>query len=376
MMKRILTIIACSALLLSCGGNGKKFNPSERLAQADGVEAVPVQKSVVDTIGIRLSVIPPALTNEITQVDADNIALRMMQMVAANGIGNLNNAPGFALCARVTSGDVKDTGTAPQKYLATYNVYLEVVNIITGDVFASTSQEISGVGNSPAKAVSSAFNELRPTPAIQSMIADGKAKIIDWYATNLSTFKAQVENACSESNYPLALAFVESVPAEAAEVYKYANDIHSDILAKFKAQVAENELTELRSAIGAANNAYSADVYAHLMMLPVGSEQLKQGQKLVKDYEASVAAARKAKISADSLQAERQQQLDLAQMNAELTKAKYQAEASSQAIRYSLIERQDKNRGFWSSLGSRVIGLIDRVTGSVGNPSVEEIIKR
>ena len=381
-MKRIIYAVGLSLLLASCGGNGgKKFNPSERMEQADSVVADttvnPIRDILNDSVSVKLSVLPPAILGVVTQNDADAIALRLMQLVTSQGIGCLNTTPSFVIGARITTSDVKATGTAPQKYLANISVTYEILNAITGDVYATANQELSGAGNSSQQAVSAAFNGIKITPELRTMLSDGKLRIINWFNQNLPTFKGQVESACSQGNYPLALALIESVPADAKQAYNYANTVHSQILTKFKTQVADQELTAMMAAINKANGTYSADVYAHMMMLPEGSAQYAQGQKALSEYEKQVQEARQAKVSADKAEAERQQQIRLAELNADLTKAQYQAEASSQAIRYSLIERQYMNKGFWSTLGYSILGMFNRKSGDpYAGPSLNEILKK
>ena len=381
-MKQIIYAAAISLMLASCGGNGgKKFNPSERMAQADSVVAdttdTSIQDILNDSTSVKLSVLPPAISETVTQDDADAIALKLMQLVTSQGIGCLNTTPSFAIGARVASSDVKATGTAPQKYLANISIIYEILNAVTGDVYATATQTLSGTGNSSQQAVSAAFKGITITPEIQKMLVDGKSKILHWFEQNLSTFKGQVESACSQGNYPLALALIESVPVDAKEAYRYANSVRPQVLNQFKSQIADKELTAIMAAITEANGDYSADVYAHMMMLPEGSTQFVKGQNALTEYEKQVKESRQAKVTADQAASERQHQMQLAELNADLVKAQYQAEASSQAIRLSLIDRQYMNKGFWSSLGYSILGLFNRKSGDpYAGPSLNEILKK
>ena len=103
-----------------------------------------------------------------------------------------------------------------------------------------------------------------------------------------------------------------------------------------------------------------------MKLLPSDSPQAKEAAKLLSDYESAV-TAKATKDQADAaakaeLDAQRAHETELATIEAERLKAKYQAKATEQALRQHMRDKDDKDRGFWGNLGARIIGVIDKVS--------------
>jgi len=189
-MKRvnIILAIACMTLAMaSCSDSNKKtFNPTERkssMTDAQREEALDKLKmslsaqvdSLLFTHGVKLSVLPPAPDgNDITESLAERIATKLVQITSANGIGGLNNSPNFALGARLSQTGRTATGSAPQKMLVKYDVTYEVINVPTGDVYATATDEIVGVGASFEEANANAVQEIKKLAQAPKDVANGK----------------------------------------------------------------------------------------------------------------------------------------------------------------------------------------------------------
>jgi hypothetical protein len=371
-MKRRPLILAFAALcvLSGCSGDSKKYEPKDRttstMSDSQRQKAIAAKKSqltldpvtMMTSNDVKLSVLPPYPAGDITEELSERIGVRMLSIIANNGIGGLNTVPGFALAAKISAGRKSATGTAPQKMVAEYTLGYQVINTVTGDVYATASQSISGVGDSYQQATLSAINSIKDDAAMQEMLASASAKIIEWFENNLPTFRNQVDAACTSGDYALALSLIQSVPQKATKAFEYANSRRSEISAKFQKSIAANELLAVKQAIQASGNTASADVYAHASLLPKDSKEYAEAQKLIAEYEKSV----NTKAQTDAARA---QQLELANIEAEKVKAKYQAKATELALRKHLREKDDRNRGFWGSLGSRIISAIDRLSGNV-----------
>lgn len=377
-----ITLLAIAATLTGCGGGntdgGKKFQPKDRttstLSDSERQAAIAAKKAalaidpvaMMTTNDVKMSVLPPTPEGDLNEALSEKIAVKMLQMIAQNGIGGLNTVPGFALTATLTNGEKSTTSTVPQKFIANYTLNYSVINTVTGDVYASASQDVTGVGNSFQQATNNAIKEIKNTAAIQQMLATGSEKIIAWYNENLGTLKSQVESAYGQRDYALALALVEAVPEKATDAFEYAQSRREDILTKFQEKIAGEELTALKQAIQASNGEPSAEVYAHLSMLPTTSPEYKQAMELVNKYEGDVVtklAADRAEAAAKAeADAQRAHEVELATIEAERLKAKYQAKAAEQAMRQHMRDKDDSKRGFWGNLGARLIGAIDGAT--------------
>lgn len=371
----ILALFVVALVFGACSGDSsrKKFAPQDRtttMSDAQRQEAIAAKKSelnidplvMMTTNDVKLTVLPPVASGDITEELSGYIGVKMLGIIAANGIGGLNSVPGFALAATIHQDEKKTTGTAPQKMITSYTLSYQVMNLVTGDVYATASQQITGAGNSFEQATRNAIKNIKDSQSIQQMLNKGSQKIIDWFNSNLESFKSQVDAAYGRGDYALCLALIESVPQKATQAFAYAQAKHGEILNKFKAQIATNELNAMRLAIGEAGEEFSKDVYAHLSLIPNDSPQYGKAQELLSSYEATIEKAKQNKASKEEADAQRRQVIELAKIESERLKALYLAQASEQSIQKKLPNKDYVERGFWSKLGARIIELIDKIT--------------
>ena len=368
-------LIIATLIVVSCGGNTNSkqtgFAPKDRttveMSESERRNAIEAKKAengvdlnvALASNDVKLSVMPPYPKGDITEAISECIAVKLLHLTTANGIGGLNNVPGFALCASMEEIDKKLTSTAPQKMVVKYTISYSVRNLVTDDVYASCEQELTGVGGSWEEATRSTVNEIKNNALIQKMLSTASEKIINWYNENLDTFKRQVLTAMGTNDYAYALALINSVPEKAANAFEYTASVREEVLAKFKMQSASKELTAMKQAILASENALSPEVYAHLSLIPTDAPEYQEAIALSKEYESQVNKQREqeklAKISAE----ERLQQLEMAKLESERVMVQYQSDAVNEQIQKLERELEYERRGFWGSIGSRVIKLID-----------------
>ena len=352
-------------------GTDKKFNPKDRTTVNMNTEekaaAVARLKQTltidIDTMlysnGIKMSVLPPS-SESLSQQQKEYMGARMLKILAQNGVAGLNNVPGFALTAAVVHSETTPTGTAPQKFLTELEIDYSVINTASGDTYAVASQKLRGVGTSQEQSIDRALEQMNSTKEIASMLNTASGKIVRWFEENLNDFKSQLSRAEAANDYALALALIQSVPKQAQAAFAYAESRRGEVENKFMQKIANSELIALKQAIMDSGNDPSADVYAHYQMISPSSPYYSEAKTIFNKYEKDVEAKRAADASERkaNLEAERQTQMELAKMETSRIKAKYEAQASEQAIRLHL-SQNSAGRGFWSNLGARIIGAID-----------------
>ena len=212
----IIGISLAAVVIMSCGGQSKgaKFAPKERessLSDSERKTAVNQKKAELDSLNldiqtlvfennVKLTVLPPAVTDDITEETSALMAGKLMQITAQNGIGGYGNSPAFALAVMMAPTGRAATGSAPQKMLTKYTITFYVANMLTGDVYASHSEDVEGVGATFSEATHNAVNEIKNTPALQQMLKTASGRIISWY-NNVQSFKAIVEGNVSKQEY-------------------------------------------------------------------------------------------------------------------------------------------------------------------------------
>ncbi len=400
-MKKTIVIAAAIAAVIglsSCGGNagsdnqqaqsqtGTKFAPRERESSMSAEErqaaiaAKKVELSIDPEVafnsrGVKLTVLPPAPEGDITEAVATQIAQKMLLITTQNGVGGVGNVPNLVLGAKASQTGREATGTAPQKMLVKYNLTFQVLNLATGDVYATADQEVVGVGRSFEEAASNVAAEIKNTPALQRMLQTAEERILDYYNKNVQTVKNQVEEAVGQKNFDLALAMLHSVPEQAKEAFAYATKQLPVVLDKMKKSHAADELVAMQAAIAASDDdVINPEVAAHMQMIPSDCPEYAKAEALLTAYQNKVEARCKAieeKAAADEAYARKMEEIErqraheaeLAQIEADKVMAKYEAQASSKHAQEVL----DASRGFWGNLGARIIDGIDFLGNAVSD---------
>ena len=387
-MKKILLIASITMLLLgmaACRGDNKgtKFAPKEHESQMSDTERADAiaQKRAelmggLDTMlyshGVKFSILEPkTLGEDITPEIAKQIGVKMLQIASQNGISSMGNAPGFVLGTEIMQTGRAATGTAPQKMTVKYTLTFKVMNTTTGDVYATATQEVTGVGNSFPEANINAVKNIENTPAMQQMLQTASDRIIEWYNNNLDALKKQVEGAIGKGDYALALAIVESVPEQAKAASQWAAQRQPGLYKQWIHQIAVDNLAALQSAIAAANDDFDPTIGGYFKLIPADAPEFAKAQGLYSAYQQKVNARRaalEAKAERDEAAARELEKLkmrydheeELAGIEADKIKCKYESMANAKAMERAMRAESDaKHKGFWSKLGDRVLGGID-----------------
>lgn len=384
-MKRIYNIIGValmSVVIMSCGGQqnkGTKFAPKERVSSLSDSErqAAIAQKKAellgglnLDTLlyshGVKFSIVRPKIQGEdITQDIADRISMKMLQMACQNGISGLGTNPGFVFGTEIAQTGRAATGTTPQKMTVQYQLTFKVMNTATGDVYATATQDVVGVGNSFVEANQNFVKEIKNTPEIQKMLQTASERIIDWYNKNVQTVKNEIETAAGKGEYDLALAIASSVPQQATVAFQYASSKMNELTKGLMHKKAADMLGEMTAAVASAGDDFDPSIGAYFKLIPTDSPEHAKAQELYKAYTEKCKARRdalEAKAERDE-QAAREfekfkmmqdHETELAQIECDKMKAKYQAQAAAKAA------EAKGSKGFWGKLGDRIIGVTDR----------------
>lgn len=383
-MYRAIAVIFIAFIVSSCGGQqkeGTKFAPNERtsaLNENERKEAIAQKRSELNglnletllyTHDIKFSIIEPEVQGEdITKEIANQIAVKMLQIASQNGISGLGTNPIFALGSEIVQTNRTATSTVPQKMTVQYDFTFKALNVVTGEVYATAIQTVTGVGRSFQEANQMSVREIKNTSDLQKMLQTASSRIIDWYNNHLETLKNQVAVAESKGDVELALAIVEAVPEQAANTFKYAKEVQPELLKKLKQKYAAESLSALKAAIAEANGEFSPIVAGCLQMIPEGTNEAKQAQMLYAEYEKAMKEKAIADNKAKELEAQRTYEKELAQIEADKLKCKYEQMANAKALEKAMrYDSDQKNKGFWGKLGNRILGGIDYVGDKVSD---------
>ena len=390
-MKRINYIIGATLLamtIVSCGGQqkqGAKFLPKERVSSLTDSErkAAIAQKRAellgglnLDTLlyshGIKLSIVQPKIQGEdITQDIADRISMKMLQMACQNGISGMGTNPGFVLGTEIAQTGRAATGTTPQKMTVQYQLTFKVMNTATGDVYATATQDVMGVGTSFVEANQNFVKEIKNTPEIQKMLQTASERIIDWYNQNAQTVKNQIEEAAGKGDYALALAIASSVPEQVTTAFQYASSKIDELTKGLMHKKAADMLGEMTAAVAKAGDDFDASIGAYFSLIPTDAPEHAKAQEIYSAYTEKCKARRnalEAKAEKDEEAARefekfkmmQDHETELAQIEADKIKSKYASLASAKAAAAKAAASR-KSGGLFGSIGDAISGTFDRV---------------
>lgn len=384
-MKRIYNIIGIAVMtlvIMSCGGQqkqGTKFQPKERessLSDSERQAAIAQKKAELlgglnlDTLlyshGVKFSIVQPKIQGEdITEDIANRISMKLLQMACQNGISGLGENPKFVFGTEITQTGRSATGTAPQKMTVQYQLTYKVMNAVTGDVYATATQDVMGVGSSFVEANQNFVKEIKNTPEIQKMLQTASERIIDWYNKNVQTVKNEIETAAGKGDYDLALALASSVPQQATAAYQYASSKMGELTKGLMHKKAADMLGEMTAAVASAGDDFDPSIGAYFKLIPTDAPEHAKAQELYKTYtqkckerrdilEAKAEKDEEAAREFEKFKMMQEHETELAQIEADKMKAKYQAQAAAKAA------EAKSSKGFWGKMGERIIGVTDR----------------
>ena len=390
-MKRIYIIIGVvlmAVVITSCGGQqkqGTKFAPKERtssLSDSERQAAIAQKKAELlgglnlDTLlyshGVKFSIVQPKIQGEdITEDIANRISMKLLQMACQNGISGLGENPSFVFGTEIAQTGRAATGTAPQKMTVQYQLTYKVMNTATGDVYATATQDVMGVGNSFVEANQNFVKEIKNTPEIQKMLQTASNRIIEWYNKNAQTVKNQINEAAGKGDYALALAIASSVPEQAGEAFKYASGKIDELTKGLLHKQAADMLGEMTAAVASAGDDFNPAIGAYFNLIPTDSPEHAKASEMYKEYTEKCKARRnalEAKAESDE-QAAREfekfkmmqdHETELAQIEADKIKSKYASLASAKAAE-AKAKASQKRGGLFGSIGDAISGTFDRV---------------
>ena len=381
-----IAIIAIALSFTACGETsqqqqekpvGKKFAPVERkstLTAEERDKALSKKRAelggdietLIQPNKVRFAVVEPIIKGDITQDIADRISMKLLQIASQNGISGVGSY-NFVFGTEIAQIGRVATATVPQKMTVKYELTYRVMNTVSGDVYATATQEILGVGNSFIEANQNAVKEMKNTPQLQKMLQTASERIISWYNANLHVIKNQIESAEKAHDYALALSILNSIPEEATEAYPYVAEKQSSLYDAMYHKIASDLLGEMKAMLSSMGDDFNPAVGAYFGMIPTDAPEHAEAAKLYAEYEKKCHARRadlEAKAERDEQAARELQKLEmlytheeeLADIEASKFKAKYEAQAAAAAAKSN-----SRPTGILGSIGYAISGTFDRI---------------
>lgn len=214
-----------------------------------------------ENTGIYLGANIPEQAEDIPSNSKSLFVNKLGQIITKNGVSDDLNNSRFILVPKVSVITKNITPTAPPKIALNLDVTLYIADGIGGNLFASESFNLKGVGTNETKAYISAINRLKPgNPAIQNFIEKGKNKIINYYNTNCDLIIRKAGNLEAQKKYEEALFELSLIPESSTcfnKSYKLIRSIFQKVIDR-ECKIRLNEASGIWAAnqdINAANEA-------------------------------------------------------------------------------------------------------------------------
>lgn len=181
---------------------------------------------VAQDVNMPLRIVIPE-ENNIPAEASNNLQNRLSAIIAHSGIvDDYWQTSQFMLTAK-TFVDSKDIiGTAPTMYSMNLNVTLYIADWITGNLYAQTTVNVKGAGDSETKAYINAFKQLNINNSnIASLIDDGCKKIIAYYNSEGDNIINKAKLLAENNQYEEALFWLTSIPSICTDCYKKAQPL-------------------------------------------------------------------------------------------------------------------------------------------------------
>ncbi|WP_417854940.1 hypothetical protein [Xanthomarina gelatinilytica] len=177
---------------------------------------------------------------------------KLGQIITSNGISDDVRNSRFIITPNITVLSKDVIGSAPTKIALNLEMTLYIGDGIAGNLFSSESFQLKGVGTNETKAYMQAIKQLKPSnKKVEDFIANGKAKIIDYYNTNCNQIIAESKSLENLNKFDEALFLLVNVPV-ASDCF---DNVKNKIPSLYQKAIDEDCLTKYgeAQAIWAAN---------------------------------------------------------------------------------------------------------------------------
>lgn len=238
---------------------------------------------------ISLTAMHAPQTENVPEATQNYLLTRLQTALSTDGV-SVDAAMGqFIICGKFNHTVEDVLAGPPMQYALHTNLTLYVGDISSETVYATTSLELRGVGNSTERAYINALRTLNGNnPQIEKFISSAKSKIINYYDRNYSQILSKAERAAAKHNYDEALWIATSIP-ECSKGYAQAS---AKVNLYFQRYIDQEGIALYNKAYAVWSSAHDADAareaFAYLVLIDPESSAYAKAQNLAAEMKKSV----------------------------------------------------------------------------------------
>lgn len=181
-------------------------------AQSDDYQRI----AIAPTIYPEMSNFPDASLKILTN--------KMKNIVSLNGMSALEGSSIFVIYPQVSIIKSDVTATSPAMYAIRMEVIFNVADFYSGNIYASASHEVAGVGRTEQLAYTQAFQNIPHRHGkFKVMMEKAKDGIVGYYNTQCDLAISRANSLAAQHRWDDALDILNSVPPVARECFDKAN---------------------------------------------------------------------------------------------------------------------------------------------------------
>jgi hypothetical protein len=189
----------------------------------------------------------------------DLLLNKLNQLITANGITNGAIGTRFILTPKINVLTNNIIAGPPTMHALTLEITFYVGDGIAGRKFSSTSITVQAVGTNLTKAYIDGIKKIMPNdPNLVKVLADGKAKIVEYYNTNCESIIKTAQAAAAAGKLEEAITQLTNIPEVCKVCYDKGMNAAEPFYKKYIDQQCGIKLTQAHSAWNANQNATGA----------------------------------------------------------------------------------------------------------------------
>lgn len=239
---------------------------------------------------IQLYVYAPEQAEEIPEASVDYLVNGLCAAVTTDGLAaQTDNMTQFLLIPKVNVATKNVLANTQQQVVLNLDVFLQVVDNISGTIYANKTINLKGVGTNETKAYNAAFRTLSKNhQQIKSLVSVAKQKILAYYEAESENIIKKANLLAAQEQYDEAFYLLSMIPSQCSK-FDLSISAGLTIWKKYKVYSCSKNLAKAQS-VWIAGQDYDAANMAGMYLSRILPDASCYGdaQQLYKDIKAKV----------------------------------------------------------------------------------------
>ena len=192
------------------------------------------------------NLISDQVTSDFSSV-SNMLVNKLESIVTRNGFTGGDRSPRFSLMPKISVLEKSLTSGAPTLYAYELEIHLFILDYLSLKKYATTTIPLSGVDVSEQKAFLGAIQSISNNSEMQSFLAEGKQKILQYYTDQCDFILKEAEVLASMKKYNDALMNLTQVPQACKKCYDRAVALIPTYFKQYYDRKCDEDLAKAKS---------------------------------------------------------------------------------------------------------------------------------